>query len=131
MVRKVRHQLFLPEPVAERLAQAAERRGVTRSALLARAVTMMLEQGGQLEIDQQFTMRLDGLGRQLDRLTRDSHIELETLAVFIRYVLMVLAPLSEHDHAGKLAGSARFEAFVSQVGRRVKSGDRTLDGSRP
>jgi len=103
---------------------------VTRSALLTRAVSVMLEQGGQLEIDQQFTMRLDAMATQLERLIRDSHIELETLAVFIRYVLTVLAPLGEQDHAGKLAGSARFEAFVSQVGRRVKSGGRTLEGNR-
>lgn len=130
-MRKIRHQLYLPEPVALRLAEAAERRGVTRSAMLARAVSMMLDQGAVLEIDQQFSMRLDGLSAQLERLVRDSHIELETLAVFIRYVLTVLAPLGEDDHAGKLAGSARFEAFVSQVGRRVKSGDRTLEGRRP
>lgn len=125
--RQVRHQLFLPQPTSDRLRQAAIQRGVSRSVMLTTAVTAMLDRQGRLELDDQFSQRLEGLAGQLDQLIRDSHIELETLAIFIRYVLMVLAPLADHDVAGQTAGAKRFEVFLAQVARRVRAGNRTLE----
>lgn len=86
-----------------------------------------LDNPGASELDLQFGKRLDDINRMLDRLVRDSRIELETLALFIRYILTVLPPLPEDDQAGKAAGAARFDVFLSQVGRRFRAGDRTLE----
>jgi hypothetical protein len=39
---------------------------------------------------------------------------------------MVTAPLPEADAAARATGRDRFEAFVSQVGRQIAGGTRTL-----
>ena len=56
------------------------------------------------------------------------HIEvvLESLSLFVRYQLTVTAPLPDADSAARAVGRERFEAFVSQVGRQLASGARTL-----
>lgn len=56
----------------------------------------------------------------MERLDRNQSIELETVALFIRYFLTITPPLPEVDQASAHAlGRERFEAFVAQVGRRL------------
>lgn len=124
---KVRHQLFLPTALSDRFEAVASRPGVSRSDMLARAVEAWLDRKDVSEIDARFGPRLDRITAALDRLTRDSQIALETLALFIRYELAINTPLAESDAAGRAAGAARFEAFLTQVARQVASGDRTLE----
>ncbi|MGF7156116.1 CopG family transcriptional regulator [Novosphingobium gossypii] len=124
---KIRHQLFLPRALSDRFEAVASRPGVSRSDMLARAVEAWLDRKDVSELDARFGPRLDRITALLDRLVRDSHIELETLALFIRYELTIHAPLAESDSAGRAAGNARFETFLNQVARQVASGDRTLE----
>ena len=126
MKGKVRHQLFLPKPLSDRLEALAAKPGASKSAILADAVTAWLDRRGGSELDDRFGLRLDRLSAGLARLERDSHITLETLALFIRYELTIHLPLAENDHAGRALGRERFETFVTQVGRHVASGRRTL-----
>lgn len=44
---------------------------------------------------------------------------------------MVTAPLPETDAAARAIGRDRFEAFVSQVGRQIAGGTRTLAPAKP
>ena len=62
---------------------------------------------------------------------RDIDVLLESLALFVRYQLMVTAPLPEADTAARAIGRDRFEAFVSQVGRQIAGGKRTLSPVEP
>jgi hypothetical protein len=62
----------------------------------------------------------------LGRIERDGHILLESLALFVRYELMVQAPLPEADEAARAIGRDRFEAFIARVGEALASGQRTL-----
>ena len=55
---------------------------------------------------------------------------LESLSLFVRYQLMVTAPLPEADAAALAIGRDRFEAFVGQVGRQIAAGKRTLSPTR-
>jgi len=55
---------------------------------------------------------------------------LESLSLFVRYQLTVTAPLPEADTAARAVGRERFEAFVSQVGRQIGSGKRSLGRHR-
>ena len=130
MAGKIRHQLFLPGDVSERLEMLARKPGVTKSAILADAVTAWLDRKGRSALDDRFGQRLDRIADLLDRLVRDSHIELETLALFIRYELTINPPLAESDQAGRAAGAKRFEAFLSQVARKIAAGQRTLEQGR-
>jgi hypothetical protein len=103
MVERVRHQLFLPKPVSDRL----DRRGTS-------------------ELEERFALRLARMSSALARIERDGQVVLETLALFIRFELAIQSPLAENDHAGRALARERFEAFVTQVGRAVASGRRTL-----
>jgi predicted transcriptional regulator len=126
MIEKVRHQLFLSKPLSDRLEVLAAKPGASKSAILADAVAAWLDRRGGSELDDRFGLRLDRLSAALARLERDSHITLETLALFIRYELTIHLPLAENDQVGRALGRERFEAFVTQVGRHVASGRRTL-----
>lgn len=71
--------------------------------------------------------RLDRLTRQFDRLEKKDLLLGETLALFVRYFMMVTppVPISEQD-AAKAAGDLRFESFVDQLGIELQAGRRLL-----
>ena len=126
MAEKIRHQLFLDKALSDRLEALAAKPGATKSAILADAVNAWLNRRAASELDERFAFRLDRLTSGISRLQRDSHVILETLALFIRFELAIQAPLAENDHAGRAAAKGRFEAFIAQVGRQVPTGRRTL-----
>lgn len=129
-MEKVRHQLFLPRSLSDRLEALAAKPGATKSAILVDALTAWLNRRGASELEDRFSIRLDRLTRAIGRVDRDSYVILETLALFIRFELAIQTPLAENDQAGRALGAKRFEAFVNQVGRQVATGRRTL-GSEP
>lgn len=126
MVEKVRHQLFLPKPLSDRLEALAAKPGASKSAILVDALTAWLNRRGTSELDDRFGLRLDRLSTGLARIERDGQVVLETLALFIRFELSIQAPLAENDAAGRALAAKRFDAFVTQVGRQVAAGRRTL-----
>lgn len=126
MTQKVRHQLFLPKPLSDRLEALAAKPGATKSAILTDAVTAWLNRRGASELEDRFAIRLDHMTQAIGRIDRDSHVILETLALFIRFELSIQVPLAENDQAGRAIAAKRFEAFVQQVGRHVATGRRTL-----
>ncbi len=129
-MEKVRHQLFLPRSLSDRLEALAAKPGATKSAILVDALTAWLNRRGASELEDRFSIRLDRLTRAIGRVDRDSYVILETLALFIRFELAIQTPLAENDQAGRALGAKRFEAFVNQVGRQVATGRRTL-GTEP
>lgn len=129
-MEKVRHQLFLPKSLSDRLEALAARPGATKSAILVDALTTWLNRRGASELEDRFSIRLDRLTRAIGRVDRDTYVILETLALFIRFELAIQTPLAENDQAGRALGAKRFEAFVNQVGRQVATGRRTL-GTEP
>ena len=131
MVEKVRHQLFLPKPLSDRLEALAAKPGASKSAILADAVTAWLNRRGVSELEERFGLRLDRMTTAIGRIERSEHVLLETLALFVRYELAIHAPLAESDQAGRAMGAKRFEAFVTQVGRQVAAGRRTIGASEP
>jgi hypothetical protein len=126
MVEKIRHQLFLPKPVSDRLEALAAKPGASKSAILTDAVTAWLNRRGASDLEDRFSIRLDRLTAAISRLERDGHIQIETLALFVRYELAIHAPLAENDQAGRAIAAKRFDAFVTQVGRQIAAGRRTL-----
>ena len=125
-MEKIRHQLFLPRPLSDRLEALAAKPGATKSAILVDALTAWLNRRGASELEDRFSIRLDRMTRSIGRVEADTHVILETLALFIRFELAIQTPLAENDQAGRALGAKRFEAFVTQVGRHVAGGRRTL-----
>jgi predicted transcriptional regulator len=123
---QVRHQLFLPKAVSERLEALARAPGASKSRILAEAVAAWLDRKGADEVELRFAQRLDRISNQLARIERNSHVELESLALFVRYMLTVNAPLPEGDEAARAVARDRFEAFVQRVGKQLAGGRLTF-----
>lgn len=124
--KQVRYQLFLPEDLSHRLEVLAAQPGATKSSILVDALTAWLNRQAASELENRFAQRLDRMSLALGRIERDGHILLESLALFVRYELMVQAPLPEGDEAARAVGRDRFNAFVSRVGEAMASSQRTL-----
>jgi predicted transcriptional regulator len=123
----VRHQLFLPRALSERLETLARGPGASRSRILAEAMAAWLDRKGADALEHRFAARLDRLSNQLARIERNSRVELESLALFVRYMLAVDAPLAEEDETARAIGRDRFAAFVARVGQQLASGRRSFD----
>ena len=126
MTHQVRYQLFLPKPLSDRFEAIAARPGTTKSAILVDALTAWLNRRGTSELEDRFGIRLDRMTASIGRIERDNHIQIETEALLVRYVLAVLPPLAENDQAGRALAAKRFEAFIAQVGKQIAAGRRTF-----
>ena len=123
---QVRYQLFLTPKLSERLEALAAKPGVTRSAILVDALTAWINAAGASEVEERFGVRLDRISNQLARIERDGHVLIEAFALFVHYQLSVTPPIPEGDIAARSSGLGRFNKFVSQVGKAMASGKRTL-----
>jgi predicted transcriptional regulator len=124
---KPRHHLYLDEDLTEQLEALARAPGGSKSAIVADALRAHFARRGSRLLDDPLKFRLDRISAQLNRIERDGQVLLESLALFVRYQLNVTPPLPESDKAGRALGRDRFHAFVSQVGRRVAEGSRSLN----
>lgn len=123
---KVRQNLYLDRSISDALEALATGPGGNKSKLVNSALRDWLERRGGKEIDQLFKGRLDRISRQLEKVLRDNEVLRESLSLFVRYQLMVTAPLPERDKVAMAIGHDRFLAFVGQVGRQLKDGTPTL-----
>jgi len=123
----VRYQLFLPRALSDRFEALAAKPGATKSSVLATALSAFLERGAASEIERTFMLRLNRMSDQLARIERNTHVELESLALFVRYMLTVNAPLAEEDDVARAIGRDRFAAFTARVAQQLGSGRRTFD----
>lgn len=128
---KVRQNLYIDRPVSDALEALASRPGATKSRLVNDAVAAWLARRGSQEIDDLLKVRLDRMSREIALVRRDTAAILESLALFVRYQLLVTAPLPEADEAASAVGRDRFERFVGQVGRQLASGKRSFGASDP
>lgn len=118
-----RLNLFIQPEHARRLDELATKKGVSKSSIVAAALASWLSPESGDHREASIAKRLDRLSRQFERLERDQTIEIETLALFVRYFLTVSTPVPEaHQEAAKAQGKARFEQFVEQLGRHLLRG---------
>lgn len=123
---KVRQNPYIDRAVSDALEALAGGPGGNKSRLVNDALADWLNRRATREIDALLKPRLDRMSREINLVRRDLEVVLEGFALFVRYQLMVTAPLPEADTAARAIGRERFEAFVQQVGLKVASGERTL-----
>lgn len=123
---KPRHHLYLDDALTRRLEELAAKPGASKSGIVAAALKSFLDRRGETELDHQFRIRLDRISRQLDRIERDGHVLLESLALHVRFQLTVTAPIPENDRAAQAIGRDRFQSFIDQVARQLATGKRSL-----
>ena len=118
-----RLNLFIQPEHAKRLDELAAKKGVSKSSIVAAALASWLSPDAADQREAAIAKRLDRLSRQAERMERDQNIQIETLALFIRYYLTVSTPVPEaHQEAARAQGKARFEQFVEQLGRHLLRG---------
>lgn len=123
---KVRQNLYIDREISDALEALAAGPGANKSRLVNDALAAWLARRASREVDDLLKLRLDRLSRELGHARRDLEVLLESLSLFVRYQLMVTAPLPDADAAARAVGRDRFEAFVAQVGRQLAAGTRTL-----
>lgn len=127
MTSHIRHQLFLPADVSERLEALAATPGVSKSAILADALTTWVNRraAGALE-EKSFSTRLNRMSGQLDQIERNNLVLVASLVLFIHYQLTICSAVPDGDTAIRDIGRDRFDAFITQVGRQLASGKQSL-----
>jgi Arc/MetJ-type ribon-helix-helix transcriptional regulator len=118
---KVRQNLYIDREISDALEALAAGETGNKSRLVNDALRDWLARRGSKEVDDLLLIRLE-----LGHARRDLEVLLESLSLFVRYQLMVTAPLPEADAAAVAVGRERFEKFVAQVGRQIASNQRTL-----
>lgn len=122
-----RLSLTLPSELRREIDTLAERRKLSRSAVIEAAVASFLSPDAQDMREAAFTRRLDRLSRQSARIERDLRVTADTLALFIRFWLTITPPLGSEDQASaQVKGRERFEGFVETLGHRLQSGNSFL-----
>jgi hypothetical protein len=126
MAMKLRQNLYIDLDLSKALDALAAKPGATKSGIVNDALAAWVARRGAGQIDDLLKPRLDRVSRDIERIARDVEVLLESLSLFVRYQLMVTAPLPEADSAARAIGRERFEAFVAQVGRQLGSGKRSI-----
>ena len=122
-----RMNVYFPPELLKQISELADRRKLSRSAIVEAAVASFLSPDAADRREAAFTRRLDRLSRQLQRLERDVGLTAETLALFIRFWLTITPPLPNDAQAtAQLKGRERFEGFVEALGRRLQKGQSFL-----
>ena len=122
-----RMNVYFPPQMLREIAELADRKKLSRSAIVEAAVASFLSPDGADQREAAFTRRLDRLSRQIQRIERDLGITAETLALFVRFWLTITPPLPpEAQGAAQIKGRERFEGFVEALGRRLQKGQNFL-----
>ena len=120
---RFRLNVFLEHNHAKRLDELAAMKGVSKSAIVAAALSSFLSPEGADRREAVIAKRLDRLTHRFERLERDQTILIETVALYVRYYLSVSIPVPEsHQEAARAQGRARFAQFVEQLGRHIQRG---------
>jgi predicted transcriptional regulator len=123
---KFRQNLYIDREISEALDALAAKPGATKSGIVNDALSAWLARRGAKEIDDLVKGRLDRISREIGKARRDIDVLLESFSLFVQYQLMVTAPLPEADTAARAVGRERFNAFVTQVGRQIAGGRRSI-----
>ena len=119
-MKKKRYCLYLSRPLANKFEQVAMKRKRSKSAFLEDALRQVLEPEAHPGVEDTLLRRLDGMSRSNGALERELFVIGETLALLVRYFLTITPPLaSSEQEAARLLGKERYQAFLTQIGRRI------------
>ena len=122
----VRHQHFLPGAPRERLEEPASKPGAAKSWNLAAPSTAVLDRRAGSEREEGLGLRPDRLSAQRARIERDGQVQLESLALSLRFMLRVDAPLPDEECTWRSIGRDRFGSFVARLGQQLAGGRRAF-----
>ncbi len=105
------------------LAAYAARRGQSRSIIVEAALASFLSPDDDERREAVQAKRMDAVDRRLSRVERDVGINVEMMALFIRFWLSNTPTLSDSERvARQKLGGDRYDGFVAALGRRLAKG---------
>lgn len=123
-----RMNVYFPPEMLKQITELADRKKLSRSAIVEAAVASFLSPDGADRREAAFTRRLDRMSRQLQRLERSVGVTAETVALFVRFWLTITPPLpNEAQSAAQIKGRERYEGFIETLGRRLQKGQSILN----
>jgi hypothetical protein len=127
-IMRTRMNVYFPPELLKQIGDLADRKKLSRSAIVEAAVASFLSPDGADRREAAFARRLDRLSRQVQRLERNNGVTAEALAVFVRFFLTVTPPLPDEAKAAAQAkGRERYEDSIEALGRRLAAGKSLLD----
>ena len=120
---RARLNIFVEPEHARRLEDISAHRGVSKSSVIAAALSSFLSPDATDQREAATAERLDRLSRQFERLERDQAILIETVALYLRHYLTLALPVPEHHQdALRAQGRARYAQFIEQLARHIQRG---------
>ena len=125
---RTKHTFRLPPDLASKLADYANRKGVTQALVVEAALASHLSPDGADRLEAALARRLDRITRHLERIERHAGISNEALAVFVRFWLTSTPPLPDAAlAAAQTKGRECYDGFVETLGRRLVGGRKLAD----
>ena len=122
-MRKICQSVYLEPEMMAALAAYAARRGQSRSLVVEAALASFLSPDDDERREAVQAKRMDAVDRRLSRVERDVGINVEMMALFIRFWLSNTPTVSESERAARQKlGGDRYDGFVAALGRRLAKG---------
>jgi len=127
---KIRHQLFLPKALSDRIGRIAEGTGRARSEILVEALDAFLNQRNPGVNGEALAARLARFERHVEAMRRHQGLQWEVLARIMRHQLLTSAALPRVDAATEAMAAKAFEAVIDEIADRLagKEAPPTSDG---
>lgn len=120
---KPRLNLRLRPDLHARLEAETRRPGLTKNAVIEKALDEYFEPAVKLRLEERLLQRLDKFDMRQGEIERDVALSLETLGQFVLYWLTRTDPIPEVERETAHAlGQRRFAYFIDQVARKIRRG---------
>ena len=116
---KIRHQLFVPKALSDRVGRIADGTGRPRSEILVEALEAFLSRRNPAANEEAVSARLGRLERHVEAVRRHQGLQWEVLARMMRHQMMTTAALPLPDAAMQAAAAKKFEEFIDEIADRL------------
>lgn len=119
-MKKAQLTIYLDAATLGALETYAERRNRPKSLVAEAAIASFLSPDASERQEAAVALRLDRIGRALERLERNDKVAIEMMALFVRSWLISTPVLPEQaTGAARNKGGERYAQFVAALGRRL------------
>jgi predicted transcriptional regulator len=116
---KIRHQLFLPKPLSDRVGRIAAGTGRPRSEILVEALEAFLSRRKPEASEEALAARLARFERHVEAIRRHQGLQWEVLARIMRHQMITAAGLPRADAATEAAAANAFGAVIDEIADRL------------
>jgi predicted transcriptional regulator len=116
---KIRHQLFLPKALSDRIGRIADGTGRPRSEILVEALETFLSRRNPATSEEALAARLSRFERHVEAIRRHQGLQWEVLARNMRHQMLTAAALPRADAATEAAAARAFEAVIDEIADRL------------